>query len=142
MTLGEQVASTQYSICLELLLHARTMLGEILSLGVSATAATHVEPSVAPVKQFVLTGGLSQSPYFQQIFHTGIGMIAPDASGMLSAREGPLRFQTAAYGALINSMRPDPEAPPSEQLCPLIAIPAPSDPAKRAMQRLLSAGGL
>ncbi len=63
------------------------------------------------VSRFVLTGGLSQSPFFQQVFHAGVQLLNPKAKLLISARQGPLRYQTAAYGALLNAMRPaDPKA--------------------------------
>jgi sugar (pentulose or hexulose) kinase len=90
-SLGEKVASTQFSIVLELLLRVKCMVGEVRRAGVAA------------VDTYVLTGGLSQSPFFQQVFHTGIGLIDPDAAVKVSGRTGPLRYKTSASGALTNA---------------------------------------
>ncbi len=104
MSLGERVASTQVSIMLELLLLVRAMLDE-------------TPGKENQVQRFVLTGGLSQSPFFQQVFHAGVQALVPRAKVLISARKGPLRYQTAAYGALLNAMRPEqPHA--AEKLCP------------------------
>ena len=76
-----------------------------------------VVSGAAPPVNFVLTGGLSQSEFFQQVFQAGVQLLAPGAKVLISARKGPLRYQTAAYGALLNAMRPeDPHA--ATQLCP------------------------
>jgi len=91
MPLGEQVASTQFSIMLELLLRVRDMLGEL-------------PPS--SVATFVLTGGISQSEFFQQVFRAGIEILAPGADVKLSDRKGPLRYKTSAYGAMVNASMP------------------------------------
>ena len=72
LTVGQQAASTQFSIMLELLLLVRTMLAE-------------VESARKPVTRFVLTGGLSQSPFVQQVFSAGIGLLSPAASVLTSA---------------------------------------------------------
>ena len=114
LTVGQQAASTQLSIMLELLLRVRAMLVE-------------VPDAKKPVSTFVLTGGLSQSPFFQQVFHAGVQLLNPRAKLLTSARQGPLRYQTAAYGALLNSMRPTlrgprrscvPNAPPRDRTQP------------------------
>jgi sugar (pentulose or hexulose) kinase len=92
--LGEKVAATQFSIVLELLLRVKTMLEEVEHAG------------TAEVETFVLTGGLSQSPLFQQVFHTGARLLAPGCAVKVSGRTGPLRYKTSAYGALINAELP------------------------------------
>jgi sugar (pentulose or hexulose) kinase len=88
---AQRVASTQFSIVLELLLRVQRMVDEVRQAG------------ALQVDSYVLTGGLSQSPFFQQVFHTGIGLIAPGAAVKVSGRTGPLRYKTSAYGALINA---------------------------------------
>ncbi|NIP87059.1 MAG: hypothetical protein GTO03_16450, partial [Planctomycetales bacterium] len=93
-TPGEQAASTQFSIMLELLLLVRAMQAE-------------VGGPADQMARFVLTGGLSQSRFFQQVFHAGVQLLAPQAKVLISARKGPMRYQTAAYGALLNAMRPE-----------------------------------
>ena len=102
-TVGERAASVQASIMLELLLLVRDMLNEA--------------PEAGPVKRFVLTGGLSQSRFFQQAFSCGVELLAPGAAAEISNRKGPLRFQTAAYGGLLNAMRSK-EASRAAALCP------------------------
>lgn len=131
MTLGEQVASTQFSIMLELLLLVKSMLAEV------------VDPS--PVTTFVLTGGLGQSPFFQQIFQAGIRLLAPDARVTLSARTGPMRYQTATYGALLNAELPQRAynlATLVKERCPLAELPALDLRAKVHYGYLLQASGL
>jgi len=128
LSLGQQVASTQLSIMLELLLRVRAMLGE-------------VPAAKEPVTNFVLTGGLSQSPFFQQVFHAGVQLLNPRAKVLISARQGPLRYQTAAYGALLNAMRPsDPHA--AAKLCPTRSAARPGATTKEQLLYLLRAFGL
>jgi sugar (pentulose or hexulose) kinase len=128
LTVGQQAASTQLSIMLELLLRVRAMLAE-------------VPGAKKPVSTFVLTGGLSQSPFFQQVFHAGVQLLNPKAKVLTSARQGPLRYQTAAYGALLNSMRPfDPQA--ATKLCPTRTAARPDAATQRHVQYLLKAFGL
>jgi len=131
MTLGEQVASTQFSIMLELLLLVKSMLSEV------------VGPS--PVTTFVLTGGLGQSPYFQQVFQAGLRLLAPAARVTLSARTGPMRFQTATYGALLNAELPQRAynlATLVRERCPLAELPPLDLRAKVHLTYLLQASGL
>lgn len=128
LDVGQQAASTQLSIMLELLLRVRAMLAE-------------VPGAREPVSRFVLTGGLSQSRFCQQVFHAGIQLLAPQAEVLISARQGPLRYQTAAYGALLNAMRPaDPEA--ATRLCPTHAVARADAATRRHLQYLLQAYGL
>jgi sugar (pentulose or hexulose) kinase len=128
ITLGERVASTQVSIMLELLLLVRVMLSE--------TPSTE-----QPVNRFVLTGGLSQSPFFQQVFHAGVQALVPKAKVVISARKGPLRYQTAAYGALLNAMRPtQPHA--AAKLCPTKSANRADAATRNAMTYLLKSFGL
>jgi sugar (pentulose or hexulose) kinase len=94
MDLGLKVASTQLSIMLELLLRVKQMFEEVR--GAAAPA----------VEECVLTGGLSRSAFFQQVFHAGLQLLAPGAAVKLSGRTGPLRYKTSAYGALINAQLP------------------------------------
>jgi sugar (pentulose or hexulose) kinase len=128
LTVGQQAASTQLSIMLELLLRTRAMLAE-------------VPDAKKPVSRFVLTGGLSQSAFFQQVFHAGVQLLNPDAKLLISARQGPLRYQTAAYGALLNAMRPfDPQA--ATKLCPTRSAARPDAATRQHLQYLLRAFGL
>jgi sugar (pentulose or hexulose) kinase len=92
--LGVKVADTQLSIGLELLLRIKRMMGEVKAAGVPA------------VETYVLTGGLSQSLFFQCVFHTGVKLLDPQASVKVSGRTGPLRYKTSAYGALTNAELP------------------------------------
>lgn len=131
MTLGEQVASTQFSIMLELLLLVKSMLGEVLN--------------GAPVNTFVLTGGLGQSPFFQRLFQAGIQILAPEGKVTLSARTGPMRFQTATYGALLNAELPQRAynlATLVKERCPLDPLPALDLASKVHYTYLLQAAGL
>ncbi len=128
LSLGEKAASTQFSIMLELLFLVRAMLAEVAGGGTA-------------VNRFVLTGGLSQSPFFQQVFHTGVQLLAPKSKVLISARTGPLRYQTAAYGALLNAMRPQhPQA--AAKLCPAKSASRPSSDSRRQLEYLLQSCGL
>lgn len=127
-SVGEKVASTQFSIMLELLLLIKSMQSEVAG-------------GEDTVTRFVLTGGLSQSKFFQQVFTAGVKVLQPKAKSLLSARKGPLRYQTAAYGALLNAMRPsDPDA--ADKLCPSRAAAAPKKADLAALQYQLRACGL
>lgn len=128
LSVGQQAASTQLSIMLELLLRVRCMLQE-------------VPDAKQTVSRFVLTGGLSQSPFFQQVFHAGVQLLNPQAKVLTSARQGPLRYQTAAYGALLNAMRlADTQA--AEKLCPTRTAARPEGEVKQQIQYLLRAFGV
>jgi len=128
LSVGQQAASTQLSIMLELLLLTRSMLDE-------------VQGAKSPVNRYVLTGGLSQSTFFQEVFTAGVRLLNPKAKVLISARKGPLRYQTAAYGALLNAMRAaDQNA--SEKLCPTRAAARPSAERKNQLQYWLRAFGL
>ncbi len=128
LSVGQQAASTQLSIMLELLLLTRAMTAE-------------VEDSKAPVVRFVLTGGLGQSRFFQQVFTAGAQLLNPKAKVLISARKGPLRYQTAAYGALLNAMRPTDKSA-AQKLCPTRSAARPSAILKQQLQYLLTAYGL
>lgn len=93
-TLGAKVADVQLSIALELLLRVKQMLTAVRTAGVCLADT------------FVLTGGLSQSQFFQCLFYAGVQLLAPGASVKVSGRTGPLRYKTSAYGALINAELP------------------------------------
>lgn len=93
-SLGVKVAGTQLSIALELLLRVKQMLSEVQAAGVRT------------VETYVLTGGLSQSLFFQCVFHTGVKLLDPQAAVKVSGRTGPLRYKTSAYGALTNAELP------------------------------------
>ena len=56
-------------------------------------------PAAPPVNRYLLTGGLSQSPFFQQAFEAGVANLAPAAGVLLSDQADELSYQTAAYGA-------------------------------------------
>lgn len=128
LTTVEQAASTQLSIMLELLLRTRAMLAE-------------VKGAETVVSRYVLTGGLSQSRFFQEVFTAGVQLLSPKAKVLINARKGPLRYQTAAYGALLNAMRPaDKEA--AIKLCPTRTAARPSAARKKILQYWLRAFGL
>lgn len=128
LSLGEQVASTQISITLELLLLVRAMLAEA--------------PSAPAVKRFVLTGGLSQAPLMQQAFHAGIQILSPGGQALVSALDDKLSFQTAAYGALLNALLPQRQGDLVgivRDLCPLKPCPAPPDRQLAALTKAMRA---
>ena len=121
LSLAQQAASTQLSIMAELLKHVRAMLDEVVD--------------GPPVTRFVLTGGLSQSPLFQQAYRAGIQTIAPNAEVLIGALSDELSHQTAAYGALINALLPERNgnlAAVCNELCPL--KPCPTADAGKAAQ--------
>jgi sugar (pentulose or hexulose) kinase len=88
LSLKMQVGSLQFSIAAELMLRVKRLLEEINDSG---------------VKRFILTGGLSQSPFFQHVFQAGVSILRSDAQVLVSGRTDPLRYKTTAYGALINA---------------------------------------
>ena len=88
------MADTQFSIVLELLLRVKRMVDEVR------------QAEVLEVDTYVLTGGLSQSLFFQHVFHAGVKLLDPAAKIKVSGRTGPLRYKTSAYGALINAELP------------------------------------
>ena len=106
LTLGEQVASTQWSIMVELLLR------------VHARCWRRWCPVPRTPVNFVLTGSLSQSEFFQQVFQAGVQLLAPSAQGP-DQRPARDRYATRRRptGQVLNAMRPeDPHA--ATQLCP------------------------
>ena len=112
---------------LELLLLVRAMQNEVIGQSGEMT-------------QYVLTGGLSQSRFFQQVFHAGAKLLSPKAKVMISARKGPMRFQTAAYGALLNAMRPeDPHA--GAKLCATKSAARPDAATNAHLQYLMKSQG-
>jgi len=92
LAVGQQIASMQMSVAAGLLSYAQDIL---LYLG-------DAKPS-----DCVLTGGLSQSPFFQAAITAGMETLAPDCQVFVSSRTGPSRFQAAARGALMAAMLPD-----------------------------------
>jgi hypothetical protein len=128
LTPGDMASSTQFSIMFELLKLVRSMLAEVTDDG-------------QPIGRFVLTGGLSQSKFFQEVFYAGIKTLLPKAKILISARKGPMRYQTAAYGALLNAMRPqDPHA--AAKLCPTRAAARPNVAMRSSLEYLLRSYGL
>ena len=99
-SLACKTASVQFSIGLELLIHVGKMLAE-------------VPDSRQQISRYVLTGGLSQSTLFQQVFHAGIELLDGGKEIMVSGRIGPLRYKTSAYGALLNARMPEFEHEPA-----------------------------
>jgi len=111
--LAERVASTQASIALELLILTDKIISEVF--GNSAPFITN----------FVLTGGLSQSAFFQQIFSGEVPFLpcVCRPKVWVSSHKGPLAHKSAALGAMINAMKgaghyPD-LASAIKDLCPL-----------------------
>ena len=134
-TLGDKVADTQLSIVLELLLRVKRMLAEVRAAGVSS------------VDTYVLTGGLSQSLFFQCLFYAGVRLLDPNASVKVSGRTGPLRYKTSAYGALINAELPRvggklSELHASGNRFPLVDCVQPQDPSAATLQYLLRSYGI
>lgn len=134
-TLGCKVADTQLSIMLELLLRVKRMLAEVRAAGASS------------VDTFVLTGGLSQSLFFQCLFYTGVRLLDPSASVKVSGRTGPLRYKTSAYGALINAELPRvggklSELHASGNRFPLVDCVQPQGPSAATLQYLLRSYGV
>jgi hypothetical protein len=134
-TLGIKVADTQLSIALELLLRVKRMLAEVRAAGVSS------------VDTYVLTGGLSQSPFFQCLFFAGVKLLDPDASVKVSGRTGPLRYKTSAYGALINAELPRvggklAELHAAGNRFPLVDCVQPQGPSATTLQYLLRSYGV
>ena len=134
-TLGAKVADTQLSIALELLLRVKRMLAEVRAAGVSS------------VETYVLTGGLSQSLFFQCVFHAGVRLLDPHASVKVSGRTGPLRYKTSAYGALINAELPRvggklSDLHASGNRFPLVDCVQPPDTSAATLQYLLRSYGI
>jgi hypothetical protein len=134
-TLGAKVADTQLSIALELLLRVQRMLAEVRAAGVSS------------VDTYVLTGGLSQSPFFQGVFYAGVRLLDPHARVKVSGRTGPLRYKTSAYGALINAELPRVGGKLSElhaagHRFPLVDCVPPEDTSAATLRYLLHSYGI
>jgi len=134
-TLGAKVADTQLSIALELLLRVKRMLAEVRAAGVST------------VDTYVLTGGLSQSLFFQCLFYAGVRLLDPNASVKVSGRTGPLRYKTSAYGALINAELPRVGGRLSElhaagNRFPLVDCVQPQAPSLATLQYVLRSYGI
>ena len=110
--LAEKVASTQASIAMELLLLTYKMLFEVSDIGATL------------INNFVLTGGLSQSVFFQQVFREELpDLWTKRPKVWVSDHKGPLAHKSAALGAMINAMvgagrYPD-LASAIQDLCPL-----------------------
>lgn len=133
--LGVKVADTQLSIALELLLRVQRMLAEVRAA------------QACSVDTFVLTGGLSQSLFFQCLFYTGVKLLAADAQVKVSGRTGPLRYKTSAYGALINAELPRvggrlAELHASGDRFPLVDCAGPQGASAAVLEYLLRSYGL
>jgi len=120
LPLAEKVASTQASIAVELLLLVKKMLQEV--------------DGGLKICRFVLTGGMSQSPFFQQLFRTGLPLLIKKPELFVSEHEGPLSHQSATLGAMINAMVGVKAYPglssAIDDLCPLESLPVYQRPAK------------
>jgi hypothetical protein len=135
ISLGSRVASTQFSIVLELLLRVKRMIDEVRQAG------------VLEVDTYVLTGGLSQSRFFQHVFYAGVKLLAPEAHVKVSGRTGPLRYKTSAYGALINAELPQAEGGlgaihAAGDRFPLVDCAAPDASLLQSLQQLLASHGI
>jgi hypothetical protein len=134
-SLGSKVASTQFSIVLELLLRVKRMVDEVRQAG------------VLQADTYVLTGGLSQSRFFQHVFYAGVKLLAPEAHVKVSGRTGPLRYKTSSYGALINAELPQTEGGltaihATGDRFPLIDCAAPDADLLKHLQQLLASQGI
>ncbi len=118
--LAEKVASTQASIAIELLLLVKKMLQEV--------------ESESKIRKFVLTGGISRSLFFQQLFRTGLPLLTEEPQLFVSKCEGALSHQSATLGAMINAMvgaNTYPDLPSAiADLCPLKSLPVYQRPVK------------
>jgi len=118
LRLAEKVASTQASIAVRLLMLVKEMLEEVLSR------------EAPPITKFVITGGLSKSEFFQEMFSVGLPLLVKDCQVFVSDRKGPLANKSAVLGAMINAMVgvgdfPD-LASAIDVHCPLKPAPCPS----------------
>jgi hypothetical protein len=122
-----QVASVQFSIVLEILTRIRAML-----------AAMRTQ-QLTPPKNFILTGGLSQSEFVQHIYQVGVRLIAgDDCRVLLSGRTGPLKYKTTAYGALVNAeFHGDVTSIPPERF-PTTDCPAPEADAAECLREKIA----
>ncbi len=85
------IASAQLSIAVELLLLTKAMLVE-------------VKGNRTQVRRFVITGGMSRSPFFRTVLSVGLGLLKNDANVFVSARNGKSANEAATLGALINAI--------------------------------------
>ena len=120
LPLAGKVASTQASIAVELLSLVKKMLQE-------------VEKRSSP-HQFVLTGGISRSLFFQQLFRAGLPLLVKKPQLFVSDRDGPLAHQSATLGAMINAMVGTKTYPclssAVADICPLRPLPVYQRPPK------------
>lgn len=111
LPLGAKVRSTQASIAVYLLRLVKDMLGEVTDTG------------IPPIQRFVITGGLSRSPFIQSVLQTGLRGLVPDCRVQVSSRQGPLANKAAVLGALFTAMVGTPGYPDLasvvDQLCAL-----------------------
>jgi hypothetical protein len=130
-TRPELVANAQFSIAVELLARTKKMAQEV--------------KRADGINRFVLTGGLCRSRFFRDVLVTGVRTSIKDEV-FVSDRKGPLAFQAATSGALINAMvgfgrYPDLASAISD-LCPLRPPdniwPAWSEPIRLAIADALS----
>ncbi|WP_197442533.1 FGGY family carbohydrate kinase [Lignipirellula cremea] len=93
---GQQTASMQFSIAVGLLRQAQAIL-------------QYLPGAEESIRECVLTGGLSQSQFFQETIAVGMTVLAGSCRTLVSARTGPSRFQAASRGAMMTAMLPDRE---------------------------------
>ncbi|NQU82561.1 MAG: hypothetical protein HQ539_01300, partial [Parcubacteria group bacterium] len=108
LSMAQQAASIQLSIVHDITLLIHAMRAEVTDCDVS-------------IKNMVFTGGLAQSKLIERLFANEFGS---HFHLYLSDRSGPLAYQTATFGALINAMVGDYEnlGQAIESLCPLKPI--------------------
>lgn len=130
LTLTEKVASTQASIAVRFLSLVREMLGEA--------------PGAPEIKRFILTGGMSQSRFFQNIFAVGLPTLVEDAEVLVSNCQGPLANKSAARGAMINAMVGVGKYPnlssATAEFCPLKPAACPNQQEEDLLRDFISEG--
>lgn len=92
LPLGSKVLSTQASIAVHMLRLVKDLLGEVCDTG------------IPPIQRFVITGGLSRSPFIQSVLETGLRGLIPNCTVQVSSRQGPLANKAAVLGALFTAM--------------------------------------
>lgn len=89
---AEKIASTQASIAFELALRVKLMLAEILS------------SNALPIQRIILTGGLSQSEFFQGAFQTALSQLGIKLPVLVIDPKSPAAFKPDARGAMMLAM--------------------------------------
>jgi len=93
LTIAQKTASTQASIAFELALRVKLMLAEILP-----------NRNTPTIQRVILTGGLSQSGFFQRAFQTALGQLGIKLPVLVIDPQSPAAFKPDARGAMMLSM--------------------------------------